>query len=125
MKKFLKFGLILLGILTFAASCQYKAIIEPVVPPPDPNDTVYFSQQIEPIWTEQNCTGCHPGTVPPDLTPGNSYNSITSMGLVNTVEPVESKIYYYPLPDGSHYAKYTSSQAALLLQWIEQGALDN
>lgn len=125
MKKLLQSLIAIFAIILLATSCQYKAIIEPVVPPPDPNDTVYFSQQIEPIWTEQNCTSCHPGSAQPDLTVGNSYTSITSMGLVNTTESAESKIYYYALPDGNHYAKYTSSQAALLLLWIEQGALDN
>lgn len=107
------------------SSCQYKFIVEPVIPPPDPTDTISFSQEIEPIWTDQGCTGCHPGTIQPDLTTGNAYSSITGMGLVNTAEPTDSKIYYYPMPDGSHYAKYTTSQGALILLWIEQGALDN
>ena len=96
-----------------------------MVPPPDPTDTISFSEQIVPIWGEQGCTGCHNGSQPPDLTPDNAYHSITSLGLVDTADPVASKIYYYPLPDGSHYAKYTSAQAALVLQWIEQDALDN
>lgn len=125
MRNLLQSLVAIFAIILLATSCQYKAIIEPVVPPPDPNDTIYFSQQVEPIWTDQGCTACHPGSAQPDLTPGNSYNSITSMGLVNTTEPDDSKIYTYPLPEGNHYAKYTSSQAALLLQWIEQGALDN
>ena len=99
--------------------------MEPVVPPPDPEDTISFSQEIVPIWTEQGCTGCHNGGTPPDLTPDNAYQSITSMGLVDTADAVSSKIYYYPLPDGNHFAKYTSAQAALVLGWIEQGALDN
>jgi len=125
MKKLLCNLLVLAGIITFAASCQYKFIVEPVVPPPDPEDTISFSQEIVPIFSEQGCTGCHNGSQSPDLTPDNSYNSITSTGLVDTNDPPASKIYYYPLPDGSHYKKYTSSQAALILVWIEQGALDN
>lgn len=125
MKKLLQTLIAVFAIILLATSCQYKAIIEPVVPPPDPNDTVYYAQQIEPIFTEQNCTSCHPGSAQPDLTAGNSYNSITGMGLVNTTEPDVSRIYTYPLPEGNHYVKYTSSQAALILVWIEQGALDN
>lgn len=108
------------------SSCQYKFIVEPVDPPPDPTDTISFMDTITPIWDDQGCTGCHnTGGQQPDLTADNAYSSITGMGLVNTDEPSDSKIYYYPLPDGSHYAKYTSSQGALLLLWIEQGALDN
>lgn len=126
MKKILLQATTVFVIIVFAASCQYKFIVEPVVPPPDPEDTISFSQQIVPIFSDQGCTGCHnTGGTPPDLTPDNAYNSITSMGLVDTDTPPESKIYYYPLPDGKHYAKYTSSQAALILGWIEQGALDN
>jgi len=126
MNKKIIYSIGIIAIIVFATSCQYKFIVEPVVPPPDPTDTISFSQQIVPIFSEQGCTGCHnAGGQQPDLTPDNAYNSITSMGLVNTGDPVASKIYYYPLPDGSHFAKYTSAQAALILQWIEQGALDN
>jgi len=126
MNKLLFTGIVLACFMLVVASCQYKFIVEPVVPPPDPEDTISFSQQIVPVFDEQGCTGCHnTGGQQPDLTPDNAYNSITNMGLVNTGDPVASKIYYYPLPDGSHFAKYTSAQAALVLQWIEQGALDN
>ncbi len=116
----------ILAAILLATSCQYKFIVEPVVPPPDPEDTVYYSQEIEPIFGTQGCTGCHTtGATKPDLTIGNSYNSITSMGLVVPNDPDASKIYFYPLPDGSHYAKYTSSQGAIIFGWIDQGALDN
>lgn len=124
MNKLLFNGIILATFVLVAASCQYKFIVEPV--PPVPTDTVNFSQEIAPIFDEQGCTGCHKtGGQQPDLTADNAYNSITGMGLANTDDPPESKIYYYPLPDGSHFAKYTSAQAALVLAWIEQGALDN
>ena len=125
MKNIFRNLLVVAGIMVIVASCQYKFIVEPVVPPPDPDDTISFSQQIAPIFSDQGCTGCHNGSQSPDLRPENAYNSITSTGLVDTDDPESSKIYYYPLPDGNHYAKYTSSQAALVLQWIEQGALNN
>ena len=126
MRNLLQSLIAIFAIILLATSCQYKFIVEPVVPPPDPEDTISFSQQIVPIFDEQGCTGCHnTGGQQPDLTADNAYNSITGMGLVNTDDPPMSRIYYYPLPDGSHYAKYTSAQAALVLQWIEQGGLDN
>ena len=126
MRNLLQNMIVIFAIILLATSCQYKFIVEPVVPPPDPTDTISFSQQIIPIFDEQGCTGCHnTGGQQPDLTTDNAYNSITGTGLVNSDDPPMSKIYYYPLPDGSHYAKYTSSQAALVLQWIEQGAHDN
>jgi hypothetical protein len=126
MKRLLFQTFAVLTVIVLVSSCQYKWIVEPEVPPPDPEDTISFSQQIVPIFSEQGCTGCHStGGTAPDLTPDNAYNSITGMGLIDADSAENSKIYYYPHPDGNHYNKYTSSQAALVLQWIEQGALDN
>ena len=126
MRRKLIYAIGILAAIVFATSCQYKFIVEPVPEPPDPSDTIYYSQEIEPIYSTQGCTGCHnTGGTAPDLTEGNSYNSITSMGLVDEGDPVASKIYYYPLPDGNHFAKYTSAQGALILGWIEQGANNN
>jgi len=126
MSKKLMYSIGIIAAIVFATSCQYKFIVEPVIPPPNPEDTIYFSQQIEPIYSEEGCTACHKtGGQKPDLTAGNAYNSITSLGLVVPNDPEASKIYYYPLPDGSHYVKYTSAQAAYVMGWINQGALDN
>lgn len=125
MKKLLTTGIFLAAIIMFMNSCEYKYIVEPVIPPPDPTDTIKFSMEIEPIFTDNGCIACHPGFHSPDLSTGNSYNSITSLGLVNTDEPEISIIYVKPDPAGNHSAKYNSSQSALVLQWIQQGALDN
>jgi len=126
MKKFLRNLLVLAGIVAFATSCQYKFIVEPVTPPPNPGDTISFKTQIEPIFTDNSCTACHNGSQQnPDLRTGNAYNSITSMGLVNTDDPESSILYVHPSPNGNHYVKYSTSQAALVLQWIQQGAKNN
>ena len=126
MNKFLFFGITIAIFTLMLASCQYKFVVEPEPVPPDPTDTISFSQRIVPIFSEQSCTGCHnTGGQQPDLSADNAYNSITAMGLVNTSDPADSRIYYYPLPTGNHSTKYTSSQGALVLQWIEQGAHDN
>jgi len=126
MKKLIKKCLVLAGVITIAASCQYKFIVEPVVPPPDPEDTISFSLQIEPVFTNTDCISCHTtGQTKHDLTSGNAYNSISSMSLTDTDDPESSIIYVKPHPSGSHYKKYSSSDAALVLQWIEQGAKNN
>lgn len=125
MKKLLTIGIIMATLIMLLNSCEYKFIVEPVIPPPDPTDTISFSLEIEPIFTDNGCVGCHPGLHSPDLTVGNAYNSITSTGLVNTDDSELSIIYIKPSPTENHYAKYSSSQAVLVLQWIEQGALDN
>lgn len=125
MKNVLRNVLVLSAIILITASCQYKFIVEPVVPPPNPEDTISFSLQIEPIFTDIGCVDCHPSFHKPDLTPGNAYNSITSEGLVDTTNPEQSILYVHPSPSGDHYKKYTSADAALVLQWITQGAKNN
>ena len=126
MNKLLINGILMALFVIAAASCQYKFVVEPTPTPPVPGDTTSFSLEVEPIWTEQGCIGCHnTGGQTPDLTKGNSYNSITSTALVNTDVPTESKIYYYPLSDGTHFGKYTSTQASIILYWIEEGAKNN
>lgn len=128
MNKFLFFGIVTVIFLMMIASCQYKDIVEPVIPP-DPYDTVFFSQDILPIWNDgNNCTSCHStGGTFPDLTPDHAYNEITSTGLIDTQNPPESIIYSFPEPESDTHAwkKYTNAEATSVLQWIEQGALDN
>ncbi len=125
MNKLLLNGIIMALIMMAIASCQYKFIVEPIPTPPDPEDTISFSLEIVPIWTTQECTGCHNGGISPDLTPDNAYASIMNNNLVEVASPDDSKIYYYPSPNGTHHKVYTSPQSALILAWIEQGALDN
>lgn len=129
MKKILIYSLMLTGMLMFMASCQYKFTIEPVVIPPDPTDTIYFSQSVEPIWNNGDfCTSCHKtGGTNPDLSTGNAYEALTSGGYIDTDNPSESMIYTYPLPGATTHSwkQYSETQAAILLQWIEQGALNN
>lgn len=130
MKKIIVQTLAVLAVIIIASSCQYKFTVEPTITPPDPGDTtlpkVSFSTEVQPIFDDRNCTGCHkPGQTKPDLTAPNAYNSIMSMGLADTTDPESSIIYQKPLPSGSHFAKYTSANANTVLIWIGQGALNN
>ena len=128
MRKLLIFFMVIIGFALTMESCQYKFAIEPIIPPPDPTDTIYFSQQVEPIWNNGSlCVSCHSGSLDPDLTTNNSYASLMDGGFVDTENPTESKIYAYVYPGASTHERqqYTESQAAIILQWIEQGALNN
>ena len=112
------------------SSCQYDTLVKPVIPPPNPNNTISFAKTIEPIFNNNsNCTTCHTtGGQAPDLTTGHAFNSITGMGLVNISDPASSTIYWFPNPDNSSnhtWKKYTDVQAQFVLQWIKQGALNN
>ncbi len=126
-RNFLAFMLLLSIVLV--SSCQYDILVKPT-PPPPPTDTISFVKDVEPIFNNSsNCTACHnTGGQAPDLTTGNAFNSIISMGLVNTSDPASSAIYWTPDPDNSSshtWKKYTDAQAQYVLKWIKQGALNN
>ncbi len=129
MKSILKISLFfVLAASLFFASCQYDYLATPApIPPPEPGDTLSFSAEIIPIF-QQKCVACHGvNAEAPDLTPDNAYNSIHSTGLIDADIPADSKIYTYPGPSSNTHSwkKYSDSEAALILFWIEQGALNN
>ena len=127
----IKFKLLLLVILAavMAAGCKYDWIIPeevPVIDPNDPNQEISFSEEILPIFTSgNNCTACHNGSQAPDLRETSAYSSLNSTRYINKTSPEESRIYAIPDPDGGHYKKYTATQAAFVLAWIQQGAKNN
>ena len=88
-------------------------------------DVVSFASDIQPLFT--SCTSCHKGSYPdPDLTAGNSYNSLVptfvTAGNANT-----SKLYNYLPGNGHHDVGFdmTNGQIALIKAWIDQGAANN
>lgn len=128
----IKQTLLALFLVSVLISCEYEFIEVAGPKPPDPGDTtvpqVSFSGDIEPIFESSSCTNCHNGgSITPDLSAGNAYESIISEGLVVVEDPEASKIYYYPHPiTGTHNTKYGSTdESDLLYLWIYQGALDN
>ncbi|RLD66602.1 MAG: hypothetical protein DRI95_06395 [Bacteroidetes bacterium] len=107
----------------FFTSCEWVTIepITPELPPPDVE--ISFSTDIQPIFTDK-CVACHPSTAGLDLSEGNSWTSIQN-GRINSTTPAESLIYTKPDPSGSHPVKYSTTEAALVLRWIEEGAKNN
>ena len=110
------------------SSCTYDFIKEDTTPI-SPDTQVSFSQQILPIFNNNNnCTSCHkPGGTSPDYTAANAYASIMSNSVVNTAAPASSPLYTFPAPTTSTHTwkKYTATQAQLILLWIQQGAKNN
>jgi len=118
--------LIFLGMFLFTA-CEYD-FIEPVVPDVDPTDTLSFATEIAPIFVQDNCTACHSSNGTQfSLTEDKAYSNIINLGLLNNTEPELSSIYLVPSPSNpeQHPATYSSTNAALVLIWIQQGALNN
>lgn len=125
MKQKLIFQLLAItGILLFFASCEYEFVEPEQLPPLDPTDTISFSAEIVPIFSEQSCANCHSGSIDPNLGVANPYSEIVP-DYTTPFEPNNSSIYTTPSPSGNHSNKYTAEQSALIKQWIEQGALDN
>ena len=112
----------LIFLLLFMSGCYYDQVyIAPVELPPDP---ISFATEIQPVFTAK-CIACHPPTRGLDLTEGNAYASISNPTYINLGTPEESLIYTKPDPAGSHPGKYSTTEAAIVLKWIQEGANDN
>ena len=112
-------GIMLVGLV----SCQYSTIVpEEIVVPDEP---VSYSVDIEPLFTQVNCTQCHPTLMKPDLRVGKSYASITSMSLVVPEDPDASKLMQYINANHNTAANLTPTQKALISKWITEGAKNN
>ena len=119
-RKYAFITVILLSLITLW-SCEYEKILPEPLPPV--TDTVHYSTDIQGIWNK-DCNGCHgAGMTAPDLSAANSYNALMNGGFVNTADPASSKI-YTEMTGGM--AQYTNtSDANLVLVWIQQGAKNN
>lgn len=117
MKKHPIFLILILFALSIG-SCKYDYILPEVVPVVN---NVSFSTQVAPIFAEK-CVACHNHQTPL-LTADVAYSQIVP-NYVNTTSPESSKIYTVP-SSGTHYAKVSAAQAALILQWITEGAKNN
>ena len=93
--------------------------------------TVSFSKDIQPILTD-NCakSGCHNGSINPNLSSGLAYSSLINGNFVNTANPENSEVYLWltgkrsaTMPLGA--ANNPSNINNLMLAWIKQGASNN
>jgi len=113
-------------LIAFSAFVLYGCYYDnpPIIEPPS---SVSFADDIQPIF-DQNCISCHSGSLDPDLTAGNSYNSLK--GLIVSGDAASSELYQRLngtngqnlMPPGSPLAK---AQIDLVGQWIDEGAKNN
>jgi hypothetical protein len=118
----------LLVIILFAiTSCYYDQVV-----PTDPSidvGEVSFASDIIPIFNKDcNGSGCHNGSVKPNLLPANAFTELINGGYINKADPSKSGVYLWmigqrgtPMPPAGPNATYN----AKVLGWIEQGALNN
>jgi len=116
----------LLG-LALITSCTNE-IIEPIkveVP-----ENISFETDIYPIFTSNNCTGCHgsgnvlnlKATSSALYTTLTTKNAKTGKPYVDKTTPMESAIYTTANQSSNHPGKLSVENAALVLGWIEKGA---
>ena len=122
----LKIVLSLIIMALVFGGCKYDFILPEQVPDIPTDKPVSFETQIAPIFAEAGCTSCHNGGQSPDLSSSNVYSVIVP-ALVNTSDPESSAIYDFPAPETSkhNWKKYSATQAAYILTWIQQGAQNN
>lgn len=112
-------------LLLCLTGCYYDTIFEEQI---SSDEIVSFSVDIQPIFIN-NCIACHPVLeANPDLTKGNSYNSITN-GIYIVPDSLDASLLYQRLlanptvmpPSGA----LPTSDINLVKRWIEQGAPNN
>ncbi len=139
----------LLALIAYTSACKrdpvYIGSLDPVIPvdpvdtivTPTPNlhpcspDSVYFNMQILPILTS-NCamSGCHNVQSHEEGVILNNYTNTRNTGKVNLSSPSNSKLYRVLSQSGgdrmppSPMAALPVAQRALILKWIQQGALN-
>lgn len=109
-------------------SCTYDQVL-PTGPDISNLGTMSFSDDIKPIFNAScNTSGCHDGSVSPDLRPDNAFNALTAGNYLNTQMPENSELYQWmigaralPMPLSGPNTEYNNK----VLAWITQGALNN
>jgi hypothetical protein len=126
--KILLFSIVIVGL---ASSCE-KAYVLPkpkeVTPidPGAPPATVFYATDIQPIFDNNSCLGCH-ATQVPKLTAGISYAALVP-SFVTAGSASTSNLFITLAPGGNMYENYAQISAADLAKietWINEGAKDN
>lgn len=115
-------------VLLFSMGCEstYIRMPDEGIFPKDTTqtiDSVFFSQDIKPLLLN-NCASCHFAGTSLDLESDDMYNSIMNGNFINLSDPESSR--FFTEPDPGHADLYlTPVQHSLIVEWIEQGALNN
>jgi hypothetical protein len=110
------------GIIALAVFVTTSCEKEYYVPFPTPEE-VSFTQDVQPFFNAK-CTNCH-GNAAPNLESPDSYTNLINGGYIDVDNPANSKLYTAIDIGGSMAGYATQEDRALILKWIEQGALNN
>ncbi|MDB5123568.1 MAG: alpha-L-arabinofuranosidase [Mucilaginibacter sp.] len=130
-KKIIGVGLILVAVFVLViASCTKNNTVV-IDNTPAITRTVSFAKDIQPILTKSCAvSGCHSGSVAPNLSEATSFNALSSGNFINTASPKSSDVYLWltgkkavAMPAGA--ANNPSNINPLMLAWITQGAKNN
>jgi hypothetical protein len=121
--------LVMAFILTISGCSKTTTVL--VDNSPAITETVQFSKTIIPIFSKSCATsGCHSGSVAPNLSDATAYNALVTGNYLNLTNPAGSDVYLWltgkksaTMPLGS--ANNPSNINALILAWIKQGAKNN
>lgn len=119
--------LLLFSMLFLVFSCNYDvSVLKPI--DIDPNVEISFAEDVIPVFNANcNFSPCHSqGGILPNLSPDNAYNGLISGNYINSANPEDSELYQWMIGNRTPSMQYaTQEQIANVLQWIQQGALDN
>jgi hypothetical protein len=120
---------ILVALVIFAAivgtsSCEKFLIMPPVKNPDDTLgvDTVHFKTDIQPIFNA-NCNKCHGAIQKPILKEGKAYQNLSAGGYI--IPPGKTSRLYVHMTNSGHTARSNEPEKQKVLNWVDQGALDN
>jgi hypothetical protein len=110
---------IVFAVIALFASCEKKSFIVETI---NPADSVHFQADIQPLFTTY-CITCHKGTRNPNLTDGNSYNSLQTGGYIT---PTDSTCkLYVKIKSGHPSPTFAEADRQKIYIWIKQGAKNN
>jgi hypothetical protein len=112
-------ALIFIAAVAGLSSCEKYSFLTPKV---DPTVIVSFQTEIQPIFNEK-CVTCHGGTQFPNLSDGKSFSSLTKAGFITA--PGETSGLYLQMNKSSHISRSSDTEKQKVLNWINQGALNN
>ena len=124
-------GLIAVMQLVLIINSCTKTTTVPIDNSPAITTTVSFSKDIQPILAKSCAlSGCHSGTIAPNLSDATAYTALVNGSFLNTTTPANSVVYLWltgkeaiTMPAGA--ANNPSNINALMLAWITQGAKNN